>query len=251
MKTKVLIAATLVLFMFSLPTFARREGGPRWKEWSKERDRGKKPPCPIIKMFNRMTRPLPEKLDMTEDQLEDFKKICKEHRKKMMKIWKEFLEAREEFRSKLNSILTPEQKEKLNEMKKKARRRIKHAYKERGKRKLPSPAIVARAIRKMDLPDDKVREIKELVAETRERIKIARRTDRESIKPIIKDFLEELKSILSDRELKQLKEITRDLQAEKWKSESEYPPRKRYREERPRRRPRPTPPPVEDDEFWW
>ncbi len=252
------------------------ERGRAHHSWyNRNRNRGKRK-CPILMMYDRITSQLPKMLDLNESQIDKYNDIKSTHRQALKEICKQLEQERKSFKKDLESILTPEQQEKLAQLQKKMRkagRRFRGA-----RRQMLRPGLVMQAIKKMDISEDKAQQIKDILLDTRDKIRSANRGDREQMRKIVKDMVEQIKEILSSEEFNQLKEIVRDLQNQRSRGRWSRPEGRWHNRgagtsergmhgwrrggegrfngpppNRPERRGRPVPPPQreDNDEFLW
>jgi len=279
MSRKRLTIWTIAISFTLLPLLALAQPAPpnrgerghhRWR--NRDRNRGK---CPILKMYDRITNQLPKLLDMNEVQIDKYNDIKSTHRKALKEICEQLEKERKAFKKELESILTPDQQEKLTQLQKKMRKAGKKFR--RAKNQMLRPRLIMQAIKRIDISEDKAQQIKGILLDTRNRFKSSDRRNREQMRKIFKDMIEQIKEVLSPDEYNQLKEIVKDLQKQQTQQRRERPGRRGYNRpgrpdkygmhrrhradggrldeppNRPERFGRPVPPPdrQDEEEFLW
>ncbi len=201
----------LPLMLLAQPVGPKARGQYRWRD--REKENRKK--CPILMMYDKITEELPDLLNLREPQIDKYNEIKRQHRQNLKEICKQLEQERKSFKKDLESILTPEQQEKLAQLQKKMRKMGKARMgKGKGRRRMPHPRLIAQAIRQMNLPEDKAREIKEILMNARDRAKSVDRRDKKELRAIFTDMIEQIKQVLSPEEYERLKDIVRDLQSQ-------------------------------------
>ncbi len=221
MNTKKLTIWVIMISFLLLPISLLAQPGPEGRggmkgrcHWrgAKKHERRK---CPVLLMYDRITEQLPELLDLKDSQIDKYNEIKKQHRQSLKEICEQLERERESFKKDIESILTPEQQEKLRQLQKKAHRMGKARMgRGKGAKRLPHPRLIVQAIRQMDIPEDKAAEIKEILMDTRNRVQSANRYDKKEMRKIFKDMIEQIKQVLSPEEYERMKEIVRDLQSQ-------------------------------------
>jgi Spy/CpxP family protein refolding chaperone len=157
-------------------------------------------------------------LNLTDDQKAKFKTQNEEFRKQMtelkkndnitVKEWKSKMETlRKDHKSRMDAILTPEQKDKLQKMKSDGMQKHEGAMKQRG----------ADLKTRLGLTDDQANKMATARKEMAEKMKLIREDKnmeadkkKEKIKELMDEQKEQMKKILTDEQLKKMKESRRD-----------------------------------------
>ncbi len=177
--------------------------------------------CPILMMYNRITEQLPEALGLSDAQMDKYNEIKKQHKQRIKEICEQLKAERESFKADLESILTPDQKEKLQQLQRQMhhRRRAQMGnWRKRAGRRPLRPRIILQAVKQMNLSEDKIEKLKEIFQDTRNRVQSSDRSDKKEMREIFRDMMEQIKQVLSPEEYERMKVIARDLQS----SQREY-----------------------------
>ena len=153
-------------------------------------------------------------LNLTEDQKAKFKSLNNDHRRQMEELKKmdnitvkesrEKMEAlRKDHRAKMQSILTSEQKAKLEKNRAEQKARFSERGKERGERMKKELNLTAEQSAKMDV-NRKV--VSEKMKAIREDESLTDEQKKEKTKEVMKQQKENMKSILTEEQLQKLKE---------------------------------------------
>jgi len=161
----------------------------------------------ILKMYDRVTRQLPDQLDLTLEQTDKYKTMVKEHRKSLEAIVKQLEQEQSKFESDLNAILTPEQQAKLKEQKKAREQAMKgmHQRSEAGDRGL----ILEKAVKKLNLPAEKNEKIQKILDESKKQFQ-EKKGDPQARRQIMKDTMDKIRNELSPDEMNKLRSIMRE-----------------------------------------
>ena len=180
-------------------------------------DRKREESKPIIKekIFNKKER---ANLDLTDEQKEKLKSMTRDLRGKMEELRKKNDVAAKEFREKMEelrkeqqtqfqSILTPDQKDRMEKYKEASKAK----FKEFGLKKQ------SKLKERLDLNDEQVAKIAENRKAISEKIRAIRENNalmddqkREEIKELMKKQKESMKSILTEEQMKKMKENRKD-----------------------------------------
>ncbi|MBI3137404.1 MAG: hypothetical protein HYZ15_02335 [Sphingobacteriales bacterium] len=155
-----------------------------------------------------------KQLNLTAAQKEQFKTQQEEFRKKMedlrkndgitVKEWRTRKEnLRTDHRAKMESIYTPEQKAQLEKMKKDRQLRQQDWMKKRGERMKTQLGLTAEQSAKLEKSR---KEMSEKIKAVREDKSLTEEKKREAIKQLASNHRESLKSILTEEQLKKMKE---------------------------------------------
>ncbi len=170
----------------------------------------------MLNMYDRITRQLPDQLNLSLDQMDKYKTMVREHRKALEEIVKKLEQERTKFDSDLNAILTPEQQTKLKELKQDRERTLKGMQggpgmgKARGAGEEGRQWILAKAIKELNLPAEKNAQVEKILAEGREKFQATPKGDREAHRQVMKQTMDSLRNALSPEEMNRLKTIMRE-----------------------------------------
>lgn len=211
MKVKHLITGVIILAVSS-PYLLAQEASRPMKErkaiQAAKATRARK--AEPVKRIEQLIDKLPEVLDLSEEQKGKLEEIWEKHKARVEELLKQLNEEREQFQKELEGILTPEQKEKFTQIQKRIKR-AKEALSNRIKAPdLPGPALIAAALQRIELSEEKKSKIEEIIEQTRSQIRDAREAG-EDIRPIIKEFLGKVKAVLTEEELQQLKQKVKNI----------------------------------------
>ena len=155
-----------------------------------------------------------KQLNLTDEQKEQFKKQREEFRKKMeelkkndnitVKEWKSRMEAlRKEQKVKMDDILTTEQKAKMETLKAQAKSRHEEMMKDQAERMKKEFNLTEEQSAKLD---KQRAEMKEKMEAIRQDKNLSDEQKKEKVKELMKQRKETLKSILTEEQLKKMKE---------------------------------------------
>jgi len=181
----------------------------------------------ILKMYDEITRKLPDQLDLMQEQMDKYNQMVKQHRQAVAAIVEKLEQERAQFDKELHGILTPEQQVKLKEMKER-----REAFRDRmhpgpkgpgaagpcegmgpdkdrpGKKTgMGQGKPMVQALEKMNLSVEKKEQVQKVLKESWDRMQACPKGDREARQAIHRETRDRIEKILSPEEMQQLREL--------------------------------------------
>jgi len=254
MRARTVISAILVVGLVGSTQALARGKRPRWGPPGGPRftppERGGQRP---LEALTRQLRKLPDVLEMNEDQRNEYGRIARKHRAAVKRLLAELREQRDKFRGELNEILKPEQRERLEQYRRRMgrdmvpRRPYRPGQWMRGRmrgwgRPGPGepfrlrPAVVERALDRIELPEEQKDKAMDVVRETREKIRsIEPQRRREAAREILPRMMERVRDVLGPENFERLKRTIHESIGER-RGQRRPEPRPWRREAGPRHR---------------
>jgi len=164
---------------------------------------------PLLSMLEHHLKTLPDRLTMDKDQREKYTPIADKHRTEAERLLKALQNERDTFRKELDGILTPAQREQLQEM----RGRMGGPREGFGPSERPAlrPRLVEEALPTVDLPQEKKDKVAKIAQEAREKIKALGRERWGEGKEILEGMVQQIRSALTPDEFNRLNDGIRKL----------------------------------------
>lgn len=171
---------------------------------------------PLLRGLGKQLEKLPDMLKMDEAQRGKYRPIAEKHRAEVKRLLKELRQQTTKFRAQMNEILTPEQQEKLKQMRQRMHRRMGKGQHPSGRGRMLGlrPRLTQRALELLDISEEKKDKIKELVNAAREKCKSIDREQkrfRGAVREIFTDMSRRIREVLSAEEFNQLKQKVKEL----------------------------------------
>jgi Spy/CpxP family protein refolding chaperone len=158
----------------------------------------------MLTMFDRVAKMLSKQLGLTDEQKTKFDAMIKTNRAELADIVKKLEAQREKFDKDLDAILTPEQKEKLANIKERRENMMKRMG--GGGEGL---GAVMKAVKELKLPADQEAKVNDILTQAKTKFKAAK-GDRDARQEIMKDMMTQLNKVLTGEEMDQLRACMRD-----------------------------------------
>jgi Spy/CpxP family protein refolding chaperone len=173
-------------------------------------------PAGMLKMFDRVAEMLPKKLELTEEQKTQFQDIVKTNRAELEEIVKKLEAQRQKFDTDLNAILTPEQKEKFEQIKQRREKMMKqHMMGEGMEEGRGGPGVMMKAIKELNLPEERAAKVNEILADAKAKFKEAPKGDPEARREMMRNMMGKIGEILTPEEMDKLKDAMREQMKER------------------------------------
>jgi Spy/CpxP family protein refolding chaperone len=161
-------------------------------------------PEAMLKMFDRVAIMLTKQLNMTDEQKTKFQAIVKTNRAELQEIIKRLEAQRQTFDKQLNAILTPEQKQKLQQMRERRERMMRRMGQGEA-----GPGILMKAVKELNLPADRAAQVNTILTDAKAKFKEAK-GDRDARRTIMKNMMDKLNKVLTGEEMDKLRDLVRD-----------------------------------------
>jgi hypothetical protein len=164
---------------------------------------------PLLNMLEQHLKILPDRLSMDKDQREKYTAVAEKHRVEVERLLKALQDERDTFRKELDGILTPAQREQLQEMR--GRMEGPREGVVSSERPALRPRLVEKALTTVDLPQEKKDTVAQIAQETREKIKALGRERWGEGKDILHGMIEQIRSALTPDEFNRLNDAIHKL----------------------------------------
>lgn len=198
----------------------RRPGGPGGKDWGGP---GFGSGEAMKKMLERRLRALPKVLELNDDQRQRYEAVAKDHYARIEQLMKELQEQTKLFRSHVDEILTPQQRERLGQMRQRVHQRLGRLGRlARDLRGLGgrAPELIKRAMEVLNVPRDQQEKIRDIIDQAKQRITRSEREAHRVRMDVFQEVVEGIRDVLGpevfERLVEEIRQLDRERPRDRW-----------------------------------